>query len=158
PTNQLQRLARPCVFLAVTEALRQVRSEGVAVRKSGLRIDVAGQRREAIVDVVPLRPSKSVGRCFLVFFTLVEEAAFGPGGGSPLTFGQALKTALVARLAGRGAAQGDDAKDKEIERLNTELRATREHTRMMLDEHERAMEELKALEEETQSSNEEFQS
>jgi hypothetical protein len=47
------------VFLAVSEAMRQVRSDGVAVRKSGLTIDVAGQRREAVVDVMPLRPPTS---------------------------------------------------------------------------------------------------
>ena len=158
PTGQLQRLARPGVFAAISDALRRVRSDGVGVRRTGLRVEVAGQPREAVVEVVSLHPSKTEGRWFLVFFTLVEPTAAAPGGADPWTFGHALKTALVTRLAGRSALEGDDAKDKEIARLNAELNATREQTRVMLEDHESAMEELKALEEETQSSNEEFQS
>lgn len=156
-TLQLQRLARPGVLLAVSEALREARSRGVAVRKSGLRIDVAGQWREAMVDVVPLRPSRTDVRWFLVSFALVEQTPPAANAEGRSSFGQALK-ALVARIAGRTAQPGTVAKDKEIERLGAELRATREQTRVMLEEHERAMEELRALEEETQSSNEEFQS
>jgi two-component system CheB/CheR fusion protein len=83
PTSQLQRLARPGVLLAVSEALREARSGGVAVRKSGLRIDVAGHWREAMVDVVPLRPSKTEGRWFVVFFALVDHTAPAPSPASP---------------------------------------------------------------------------
>jgi two-component system CheB/CheR fusion protein len=111
-----------------------------------------------MVDVVPLRPSKADGRWFLVFFALVEPSPPAADAEHPSTFGQALKAALVTRLAGRAAEPGDGPKDQEIERLAAELRATREQTRVMLEEHESAVEELKALEEETQSSNEEFQS
>ncbi|WP_325481226.1 CheR family methyltransferase [Piscinibacter sp.] len=158
PTNQLQRLARPGVFLAVSETLRQVRSDGVAVCRAGLIIELGGRSRAASVKVVPLQLAKTEGRWFLVFFLLSDEPAAEQAATGQATLGQALKAALVARIAQRGAVPGDEAKDKEIARLGEELRATREQTRLMLEEHEGAIEELKALEEETQSSNEEFQS
>lgn len=37
PITNLQRLARPEVFLPLNEAIRQARQDGVAVRKTGLR-------------------------------------------------------------------------------------------------------------------------
>ena len=42
PTSDLQRLARPGVFLAISSAMRQVATDGAAVRKTGLRIETAG--------------------------------------------------------------------------------------------------------------------
>ena len=158
PTNQLQRLARSGVFLAVSEALRQVRSGGALVRRSGLAVDVDGQTRAASVEVVPLPPGKAEGRRFFVFFLLAEPAAAEPGSAQQATFAQALKSALLTRLTGRSRPANHDQMQQENARLAEELRATREQTRVMLDEYEGALEELKALEEETQSSNEEFQS
>ena len=64
----------------------------------------------------------------------------------------------VADVHEAAVSRRSDADRSEILRLTEELRATREQTRVMLEEHDRAMESLKALEEETQSSNEELQS
>lgn len=156
PTHQLQRLARPGIFLAVRNAIRQVRREGAPVRKDGLHVDIAGQPRQARLDVVPVMPRSGEGRWFLVFFIPADEAA-------PVdlhahgTFWRDLQAAAVTRLAGRGR-RSDDVKDRENARLSEEVRALREQIRLMLEEHESAIEELKTLEEETLSSNEEFQS
>ena len=158
PTSQLQRLARPDVFLAISEAMRQVRSSGVSVRKSGLQVDVSGQSRQLAIDIVPVIPTTGEGRWYLVFFTVMDEATADLGGTSNVSLVNALKRALVASVAGSARRRGDDAKDKEIERLSAELRNLREQVRVMLEDHEAAIEELKALEEEAQSSNEEFQS
>ncbi len=158
PTTQLQRLARPGVFLAISDAVRQVQRSGAPVRKTGLRIEVDGQLREASLEVMALQPAKVEGRWFLIFFSAMPAVPEVLGKGGQATRGQVLKSAILARIAGRGAAPHDGAREREIVRLNEELRATRDQIRVMLEEHETAIEELKTLEEETLSSNEEFQS
>ena len=158
PTQQLQRLARPGVFSAVSDALRRVRADAVPVRRDGLRVETGpGQSRAASIEVVPLYPSETEPRWFLVFFILAEASAPLPEAVVRAGITQAVRAAVLARL-GSGGARRSDADRSEILRLTEELRATREQTRVMLEEHDRAMESLKALEEETQSSNEELQS
>jgi two-component system CheB/CheR fusion protein len=162
PTNELQRLARPGVLLAVRDAMRHVRATGVASRHAGVRVEVGTLTRLCDIEVIPLGPQRGDGRLVLVCFTLREPAVPSQnvrGGGSsaaPRGIGAAL-LALIKRSA-RGAPRDDDTPERETERLSDELRSTREHMRVMLEEHEAAIEELKTLEEETQSSNEEFQS
>ena len=158
PTQQLQRLARPGVFSAIGDAVRRARADSVPVRRSGLRIDTgSGQLRDASIEVVPLYPGETESRWFLVFFILSEDAVPLPETAVQAGISQAVRAAVLARLAG-GAARRNDADRSEVRRLTDELRASREHTREMLEEHDRAMESLRALEEETQSSNEELQS
>lgn len=158
PTQQLQRLARPGVFIAVSEALRQARTEASPVRRTGLRVETGpGQLRDAAIEVVPLYPGETGPRWFLVFFLLSDTPLPLPDTVVRTGLTQAVKAAVLARLTG-GSARRNDADRDEIRRLTDELRATREQTRVMLEEHDRAMESLKALEEETQSSNEELQS
>lgn len=157
PTLQLRRLARPGVFGAVNEALRTARAESVPVRRTGLRVETGpGQLRDVEVEVVPLYPSGQEPRWFLVFFLLSAEAAPELGAVLQRGIAQTVRAAVIARL-GSGSARRNDADRSEIRRLTDELRATREQTRMMLEEHDRAMEDLRALEEETQSSNMELQ-
>ena len=156
PTNQLQRLARPGLFIAISDALRQVRSAGAPVRKGGLQVDTGGGDKRAVaIEVHPVQPPKMERRWFLVFFALAATAADGPPAAA---HGGAGRPTLLSRLFSRDAPAGHDALNAQLERLTEELRATRQQARVMLDEHETAMEELKSLEEETQASNEEFQS
>ncbi len=158
PTQQLQRLARPGVFIAVSEALRQARTEASPVRRTGLRVETGpGQLRDAAIEVVPLYPGETGPRWFLVFFLLSDTPLPLPDTVIRTGLTQTVKAAVLARLAG-SSARRNDVDRGEIRRLTDELRATREQTRVMLEEHDRAMESLKALEEETQSSNEELQS
>ena len=157
PTLQLRRLARPGVFGAVNEALRAARAESVPVRRTGLRVETGpGQLRDVEIEVVPLYPSGQEPRWFLVFFLLSPEVAPQLGPDLQRGIAQTVRAAVIARL-GSGSARRNDADRSEIRRLTDELHATREQTRMTLEEHDRAMEELRAMEEETQSSNMELQ-
>ncbi len=156
PTNDLQRLARPAIFLAISSAIRQIINDGTPLRKTGLKIDVAGEPSEVAVDVLPLRSEGSQSRWFLVFFELSTTAARAPH--EQITLWQEIKAAISLRIAGSEARRREDMQSREIERLHEELRATRDQIRLMLEEHESSMEELKSMEEETLSSNEEFQS
>ncbi|WP_432262228.1 CheR family methyltransferase [Cupriavidus sp. TMH.W2] len=157
PSNNLQRLARPEVFLAVTEAIKQVRQDGVPVRRSGLRLSATdGTTTDASLEVHPVQIAGIDARWFLVFFEAPQQAGMSPeGAGGPLRTW--MLQALQQRI-GRSAARSRDDKDEEIARLATELNATRERLRAALEEHESAREELKSSEEELLSSNEEFRS
>ncbi|BDB24525.1 response regulator [Cupriavidus sp. P-10] len=156
PASNLQRLARPEVFLAISEAIRQVHQEGLAVRKTGLRLG-AGGSTVASLEVQPVQATGVDGRWFLVFF---ESTAQGDGVAADRqqTLITLLLQTLRQRLGRKATALGADSRDEEIARLNAELSAMRVQIRTMLEEHESAREELKSSEEELLSSNEEFQS
>jgi two-component system, chemotaxis family, CheB/CheR fusion protein len=158
PTSNLQRLARPEVFLAINEAIRQVRQDGVAVRKTRLRTPGSNGPQAASVDIHPVQMAGIEGRWFLIFFETgaVHAGGLDAGGQAPLK--ALLRQALTRRLGRSVAAKGDDPRDDEIARLTAELDAMRTQIRTMLEEHESAREELKSSEEELLSSNEEFQS
>ena len=158
PTSNLQRLARPEVFLAVSEAIRQVRQDGIAVRKTGLRMPKTNGAQIASVEVHPVQMADIEGRWFLIFFENGAQRADGLGADGQEPFKALLLQTLRQRLGRRVAAKGADPRDEEIARLIAELGAMRTQLRTMLEEHESAREELKSSEEELLSSNEEFQS
>lgn len=157
PSNNLRRLARPEVFLAVTEAIKQVRQDGVPVRKTGLRVSVAeGEAAEASLEVHPVQLVGVDARWFLIFFEGPQQRSrLQEGAGGPF---KTWMLQILQQRVGQHAAGSRDDKDEEIARLNAELNATRERLRAALEEHESAREELKSSEEELMSSNEEFRS
>ncbi|UEP33003.1 CheR family methyltransferase [Burkholderia sp. B21-007] len=158
PITSLQRLARPEVFLAISDAIRQVRQEGVAVRKTGLQIGNASGPGTASLEVHPLQIADVEGRWFLIFFESAPQRADGLSGPGQETLKALMLQALRKRLHRKAAAEETDPRDDEIARLNAEVGAMRTQMRTILEEHESAREELKSSEEELLSSNEEFQS
>ncbi|MBK1615535.1 hypothetical protein CKO44_18905 [Rubrivivax gelatinosus] len=156
PTQQLRRLARPGVFHAVGEALREARASGRTVRRGGLRVTLDGHARDASLEVTPVQSARLQGRAFLVFFIASGQPAAAHG--RPPALLRDLAANVVSWVGDRGQRTARTALEREVVRLNAELGAVREQTRVMLEEHELAIEELKTLEEEAQSSNEEFQS
>lgn len=157
PIVNLQRLARPEVFLAISDAIKQVRQEGVPVRKTGLQT-LRGERGEtASLEVHPVQTAATEGRWFLIFFEgglpQVKETARARQPVKSL-FIQSLRL----RLGRESAEPRSDPRDEKIARQDAELDAMRKQLRTMLEEHESAREELKSSEEELLSSNEEFQS
>ncbi|KXU83639.1 hypothetical protein CI15_24045 [Paraburkholderia monticola] len=158
PTSDLRRLARPEVFLAVNEAIRQVRQDGVAVRKTGLRASEANGPQPVCVEVHPVQMAGIEGRWFLIFFESGSQRLDGQNAHGQETLKRLLLQTLRQRLGRRMAAKDADPRDEEIARLMAEVGAMRTQLRTMLEEHESAREELKSSEEELLSSNEEFQS
>ncbi|BDB29276.1 response regulator (plasmid) [Cupriavidus sp. P-10] len=135
-----------------------MRQEGIAVRKTGLRLGSAGGSTVARLEVHPVQTTGVDGRWFLVFFESTEVPEDDVAAGRRSTISTLLLQTLRQRLGRKAAANGADARDEEIARLNAELSAMRVRIRTMLEEHESAREELKSSEEELLSSNEEFQS
>ncbi|WNC94921.1 chemotaxis protein CheB [Paraburkholderia sp. FT54] len=158
PTSNLQRLVRPEVFLAVSEAIRQVRQDGVVVRKTGLRTPGMNGPQATSVEVHPVQIAGIEGRWFLIYFESGTQHPGGPGADRQETLKAILLQTVRQRLGRTVTAKGADPRDEEIARLNAELGAMRTQLRTMLEEHESAREELKSSEEELLSSNEEFQS
>ena len=161
PTNDLRRLAKPDIFFAVSDAIREVQKTGNATGKRGFSLGKGNARREFSLEVLPIRLSKSEENWFLFFFQNIESSL--PKTTSPST--QAGKSVwgwardMIMFPAARSSLhQKNHQQEQEITRQSDELRATREQITLMLAEHERALDELKSIEEETLSSNEEFQS
>lgn len=157
PSMNLQKLARPEIFLAATEAINRVRQSGAPARRTGLRVNLAGSDCAASVEAHPIKLSGIDSRWFLVFFEAniypsVTQRGFAD---APL---RALILQLLQQRVGQQSAHTRSGKDEEIARLTNELAATRERLRAALEEHESAREELKSSEEELLSSNEEFRS
>jgi len=157
PSSSLKRLARTEVFVAIDEAVRRARREATVIRKAVLRPSTAGSAANVTLEVHPVQIADVPGRWYLIFF----EA---PAGGlstsakprrGPLT---SVVANALRQVKGRSEHGGPSDKDPEIARLDAELEGSHRHLLAILEEHDRAREDLRASEEELLSSNEEFQS
>ncbi|WP_181969931.1 CheR family methyltransferase [Paraburkholderia sp. DHOC27] len=158
PSTNLERLAKPEVFPALNDAIRQARREGLAVRKAEIEVGSVGAPTTASLEVHPVQAAGVEGRWFLIFFENSRQLTDARLNPKEETVKALLLQAVRHRLGRKVSAQETDPKDEEIARLNAEIGAMRTQLRAMLEEHESAREELKSSEEELLSSNEEFQS
>ena len=131
PSRHLLSLAHKSLRLDLRAALQQTVESGRRVTREGIALEVG--RYIQLVDIVvePL-PEHIDGALFLVLFKDV---------GSPVT------AERVTTDAARGAS------DPTVERLERELRDTRERLQAVLEEHETGVEELKSSNEELVSLN-----
>jgi two-component system CheB/CheR fusion protein len=157
PSSSLKRLARPEVFLAVDEAVRQARRETTVVHKASLRLSARENAKRTTIEVHPVHIDDVPGRWYLIFFDAPSDDP-----GSVLKEGRESLTSLVVQalrqVSGRPGHATRSDKDLEIARLDAELERSHRHLLAILAEHEIAREDLRASEEELLSSNEEFQS
>jgi two-component system CheB/CheR fusion protein len=157
PSSSLKRLARPEIFLAIDEAVRRARREATVIRKASLRLSNSGSAVHVTLEVHPVQIAGVPGRWYLIFFEAPAEGVrpSPKPGRAPLTnfVVQALR-----QVKGQPERGTPSHKDLEIARLDAELEGSHRHLLAILEEHERAREDLRASEEELLSSNEEFQS
>lgn len=158
PTNDLLRLAKPGIVWAVGDAIREVRKTGSSVFRKALTLTDGAGPRECSFEILPLRLSQHEGNWFLFFFQSVEVAETKPAGKLHRPFWYRASDMIMPWTSAYRSKQKNSQQELEIARLTNELRATRDQIGLMLGEHERALAELKSVEEETLSSNEEFQS
>jgi two-component system, chemotaxis family, CheB/CheR fusion protein len=156
PTSSLKRLARPEIFLAVDQAVRQARQEVAVIRKSGVRLDVDRNARSTTLEVHPVQIPDVSGRWYLIYFD-VPTAGRGLVSREKRDSLASVVVDAFRHTLGQGRKSHDHA-DVEIARLDAELENSHRHLLAMVEEHERAREDLRASEEELLSSNEEFQS
>ncbi|MDB5796874.1 MAG: methylase of chemotaxis methyl-accepting protein [Paucimonas sp.] len=157
PTTQLRHLARPGLEVAIADCIQQAPRENRVVRKGNLRVESTAAMLEVSVRVVPVSPLQGEGPWFLVFF----EGSQMPASSRPAVR-PGLWASLKAFVSGAHSQKALTTLKlgvpSEIDRLTDELRATRAHMAMIVDEHETAIQDLKSSEEEMLSSNEEYQS
>ena len=140
PSFHLLKMVRPELVVDLRAAIHQVKKEGVAVRKEGIRYKQNGTSAAVDIQVSPLKGRHAKEFDFLVVFQ--EAAKRAPADTQPPLTRLATKKRTKAEMA----------------RQDRELASLQEQLRSMLQDHAAASEETQALNEELLSANEELQS
>ena len=142
PTTDLTRLLRPGLLAAVRSAIRSARQRGTQVKETGLRVKNADGIRQVALRVSPIRDPNSTEPCFLILF---DESAKGR-----------RAEATAPRKGKASSATASRRAQNEIQRLEEELKATRDYLQSIIESQEAATEELRSANEEAQATNEEL--
>ncbi len=142
PTIDLTRLVRPGLIAPLKSAIRKARLQNAQVKESGLHLRNAGEVRNVDLRVVPLREPAQKEQCFLVLFDEPDVRAEPASGG--------------AGKRKRSAAKASQSVRADVDRLEEELKATREYLQSIIESQEAATEELRSANEEAQATNEEL--
>jgi two-component system, chemotaxis family, CheB/CheR fusion protein len=135
----LLKMVREDLRLEVRTAIGQAKKQDVPVIKQSLQIWENEQERLVNVSIFPFKARTLEERYFLILF---EEAPTAPSGAE-----------ISNQTSGRKPTN-----DKEVARLEQELRSTKEHLQSVIEEQEASNQDLRAANEEILSSNEELQS
>ena len=138
----LLKMCREGLLPGLRSALQAAKRQDIPVRREGLRVKTNGDFINVALEVIPLA-FRGEGRHFLILFQNVSAAP-------------PLKIASPRRSRSKAAASKDQ--EAEIERLQQEVVANREHLQAIIQDLEAANEELQSANEEILSSNEELQS
>ncbi len=141
----LMTMAREGLVHALRTAFHEAARKGKPVRRERLRVTFNGQGRDVTLEVVPL--GAEAHDHFLVLFEDVTPPA-------------AQKAGRGAKAEPRSPRRADmiDQHQEEIERLENELAASRDHLQSIIQDLGATNEELQSANEEILSSNEELQS
>jgi two-component system CheB/CheR fusion protein len=137
-TLNLLKMLREELILEVRAAVQKARRTGTAVRREGIRLTKEAHLREVNIEVHSLAGPSAKDKRFLVLFESVASPA----------------ELLPESSAGRKRRPND----REIVRLNKELKRSKEYLQAIIQEQETTNEELKSSNEEALSSMEELQS
>jgi len=128
----LFKMTRPAFAAELRSAIAAARKGSMKGRKYSLLLDLRGELREVVLEVMRIDPPAAKERAFVVNF---EESPGGPP---------------ASEKKERANANGDPLED--------ELATAQAHLQSLFEEHEATNEELRSANEEIQSSNEELQS
>jgi two-component system CheB/CheR fusion protein len=137
----LLKMCREGLLHGLRTALQNAKKIDAPVRRDGLRVKTNHHYVSVAIEVLPLMPTAE-GRHFLILFQDVGVAEPPP-----------LRV-VREKPAKRSASETQ----QELERLQRELVASREHMQSIIQDLEAANEELQSANEEILSSNEELQS
>jgi two-component system, chemotaxis family, CheB/CheR fusion protein len=138
PTQNILKMTREGLRIALSSAIRAARSSNQAVRRRNIAVKINGGVQLIDLHVSPQHAPEALSGCLLVVFEDVEAA-----------------------IAQGSQPREDDHLSQEATRiaeLERELQSTRESHQSSVEELESSNEELKSINEEMQSANEEFQS
>jgi two-component system, chemotaxis family, CheB/CheR fusion protein len=96
-TLNLQKLARPSLLVALSTAISEVRKQGAPVRREGITLEVRGEAREMLLEVIPIQASETGARGYLIVFEKSPRPMTGEkrprsGGADARTVGPAEPT------------------------------------------------------------------
>lgn len=132
----LFKMTRPAFATELRSAIAAARKGNWKGRKHSLRLDLRGETREVVLEVMRIDPPTVKERAFVVNFEEAQPAQPAPS--------------APRKARERAPAHSD--------RLENELTTAKEHLQSLSEEHEATNEELRSANEEIQSSNEELQS
>lgn len=135
----LLKMVREDLRLEVRTAVGQAKKQDVPVIKQGLQIWENEQELLVNVSIIPFKARTLEERYFLILF---EDTPKAP-----------KSAEISSKTGGRKPTN-----DKEVARLQQELRSTKEHLQSVIEEQEASNQDLRAANEEILSSNEELQS
>ncbi len=156
PQHNVFKMASEGLLAALRTALSRARETRATVRREGVEVRANGEtwRCNLVIMPVVLTPEAPEAQFAVLFERVVpppspRQRAAAPGG---------AKGANGSRGA-KGRAPAETPRDAaRVERLATELRATKDYLQTIIAEHEQTNEDLHASNEELVSSNEELQS
>lgn len=150
------RMAREGLFLDLRGALNEARMSNAEVRREKVTVKNEAGTQPIELRVLPLAPTGTGERLFLVLFIdggqalLRAKSGHGPAGG---------RSWLARLFAGPdGTSREPREESEEVLELRREIAATREYLQSVIEQQDAANEELKSANEEILSSNEELQS
>jgi len=144
-TQNVLRMARPGLLVALRAAIHRARSQEAPVRHEGLHARSDSVVRHVNLEVVRVPTSGAKAAGFLVLFQDATSGGSAPGVSSG------------DRSSAVHDAQGESL-ERENLRLTQELTATREFLQSMIEQEQAINEELQTANEEAQSANEGMQS
>jgi len=144
------KMAREGLLVELRSALVKALKGRIPLLRSGVRVSGPNGPKEIDIEIVPLKAKSDRDHFFLVLFHDQAVARVSRS---------ATSLAAGERQKARGkSAGGKNKKEKEIDRLKQELRATNDYLQSIIEEQEATNEEVRSTNEEIQSSNEELQS
>ena len=144
----LLRMVKTGLHMELRVAFQKAKRNGGTIRKEGVLVEDGGSLKSVNFEIIPVKPSSSTERYFMVVFEEVERLAARAN--KPKE-----NKGVPAKKTGKKPMSHLDVENK---RLKEELEATREYLQSIIEEQRTTNEELRSANEEIQSSNEELQS
>jgi two-component system CheB/CheR fusion protein len=138
--QNLLLLAHEDLQFSIREAVLAAMAQNVPVHRKGLRLEYQGEERQIDLEVIPLSPAAAKERYYFVIFERTDAPQQVPSNETLVRSSQ------------------PQTPEQENTRLKQQLGEFAEHLRALTAEHETALEEQKASNEEISSANEELQS
>jgi two-component system CheB/CheR fusion protein len=140
-TLNLTEMVRKGLLMDVRHAIQQAQKSGAPSRKEGVQLRYRDRLRTVTIEVIPIKGHAAAERCLLILFE-----------SDPISTRAERRTTVVPAPSPTPATEG------EVARLERKLAETTEYLHTVVRDHQAALAELQATNEEALSGNEELQS
>ena len=141
-TLNLSEMVRKGLLVDVRQAIQDAQKSGAPSRKEGVQLRYRDRLYTVTIEVIPIKGHAAAERCLLILFE-----------SDPISTRAERRTTVVSP-----APSTAPASEGEVARLEHKLAETTEYLHTVVRDHQAALEELQATNEEALSGNEELQS